>query len=89
MQPSNRIVHLSTNNYNLSLICEANGAASYIWDRLTGNIPSAAIGVYTNTLTIINLKPEDAGKYRCVATNDCGGSLSDYATIDWSIAFTV
>ena len=35
----------------------------------------------TNTLTIINLQPEDAGNYRCVATNDCGTNYSNYAAI--------
>jgi len=37
--------------------------------------------VNTNTLTIINLTPEDAGNYRCVATNASGSSPSNYATL--------
>ena len=36
----------------------------------------------TNTLTLINLQPEDAGNYRCVATNASGSSESNYATVD-------
>ena len=81
MHPSNHIIHLSTNHYNLSLTCEAEGASSYIWDKQIGNIPSNSIGVNTNMLTIINLQPEYAGNYRCVATNDCGSNVSDYAII--------
>ena len=50
--------------------------ASYNWERQ----PSGAIGVNTNTLIIINLQPENAGSYRCVASNDCGENCSSYAT---------
>ena len=64
-----------------SLTCEADGATSFIWERQSGSIPSGAIGVNTNTLTIINLQPEDAGNYRCVAINGDRSSKSNYATL--------
>ena len=32
-------------------------------------------------LTILNLQLEDAGSYRCVATNASGSSVSDYAKL--------
>ena len=76
-----RTISLLTNNYNYSLTCEANGATSYNWERLNGSIPSGATGVNTSTLTMINLTPEDAGNYRCVATNASGSSQSNYATL--------
>ena len=66
---------------NVTLICEADGATSYNWERQSGSIPSGAIGVNTNTLTIISLQPEDDGSNRCVATNASGSSNSEYATI--------
>ena len=84
IHPSSQVVRLSSyKNQNLSLICEADGATSYNWEAQSGSIPSGAIGVNTNTLTIINLQPEDAGNYRCVATNDCDNtySYSKYAAI--------
>ena len=76
------------NNYtNVSLTCEANGALSYKWERQNGTIPSDSTGVNTNTLTLINLQPEDAGNYRCVATNAGGSSESNYATVTISCKY--
>jgi len=77
----NSAIDLINNNTNVSLTCEADGATSYNWERQSGNIPSSATGVNTNTLTIINLRPQDAGNYRCVATNDSGSSESNYARL--------
>ena len=70
------------NNYtNMTLTCEADGSSSYSWKRQNGVIPSDSTGVNTNTLTLINVKPEDAGIYRCVATNASGSSISEYAVV--------
>ena len=78
---SQRII-LTTNNHNLSLNCEADGATSYNWEKQSGNIPSGAIGANTNRLTIINLQPEGAGSYRCVAKCTFNGdSYSSYALL--------
>ena len=74
-------IGLINNSTNVSLTCEAEGATSYNWERQSGSIPSGVTGVNTNTLTIINLTPEYAGNYRCVATNDSGSSSSDYGTL--------
>ena len=74
-------ISLVNNTTNVSLSCEADGASSYNWERQDGNIPSDSTGVNTNTLTLINLQPEDAGSYRCVATNASGSSESNYANL--------
>jgi len=79
--PSNQVINLATNNYNLSLYCEATGASSYTWQKQDSSIPSNSVGVNTRTLSIINMQPENAGNYRCVASSECGASYSEYATI--------
>jgi len=74
-------VTLVNDTTSVSLTCEADGATSYYWERQSGSIPNSAIGVNTNTLTIINIQPEDAGNYRCLATNASGSTESNYATL--------
>ena len=77
--PMNMTIVLSNNTTNMSLSCRADGASSFEWQKQGGNIPSNSIGANTNTLTLINLQPEDAGDYRCVATNASGSTESNYA----------
>ena len=86
--PVDVTVNLSKNYTNVSLSCEADGASSYNWERQNGIIPSDSTRVNTNTLTLINLQPEDAGNYRCVATNATGSIKSDYALVTINGMFT-
>ena len=75
------VIQLYSNFTNHTLTCEAYGASSYNWERQNDDIPSDSTGVNTNTLTLINLQPEDTGNYRCVATNASGSSFSNYANL--------
>ena len=77
--PMDIAISLVNDTTSVSLTCKADGALSYNWERQNGVIPSDSTGVNTNTLTFINLQPEYAGNYRCVATNASGSSPSDYA----------
>ena len=79
--PTDKFVGLESNFTNASLTCKADEASSYRWEKQNDFIPSSAIGVYTNTLTFINLQLRDAGRYRCIATNDSGSTESDFATL--------
>ena len=74
-------INLVNDTTSVSLSCEADGASSYNWERQNHVIPSNSTGVNTNALTLINLQPEDAGNYRCVAINASGSSESDYANL--------
>ena len=74
-------ITLVNDTTSVSLTCEADGASSYNWERKNGVIPSDSTGVNTNTLTLINIQPEDPGNYRCVATNSSGSSFSNYANL--------
>ena len=79
--PSSQVVTISSDTDNLSLTCEAIGATSYYWERQGGSIPSGATGVNTDTFTIVNLTPEDAGSYQCVVGNNGEETSSNNAEI--------
>ena len=72
---------LSGESVNISLTCMANETSSYYWERQNGNIPFTSIGSHTNTLTLIDVQPEDAGNYRCIAFV-YSQSFSNYAIVN-------
>jgi len=75
------VVTISSDTDHLSLTCKAIGATSYYWERQDDSIPSGATGVYTDTLTIFNLTPENAGNYWCIVSNDSEVDYSNNAEI--------
>jgi len=77
----NTTVKLLNNTTSVSLICAADGAISYYWERQGDNISTGATGVKTNNLTIFSITPEDADNYRCVASNASGTSYSSFANV--------
>ena len=59
----------------------AEGASSYYWERKDGGIPTSALGINTNTLTLVSVIPPYEGQYRCVAVNQYGRTFSNYAIL--------
>jgi len=66
---------------NVSLSCEADETAFYLWEKQSGYITSSVTGISTNFITFVNLTLQDAGNYRCVAFNGSGASVSNYAQL--------
>ena len=83
IDPSNIVVW--NESLTITLTCLANEVSSYFWERENDNIPINSIGIHSNTLTLVNVLPSDAGNYRCVVNQlHCGISryrFSDYARI--------
>ena len=83
LHPLDVVVRLTDLNHNSTLTCKANRESSYYWEKQNGKVSIYSTGVRTNTLTLINLQPESAGRYRCVAfaCSICKRSFSNYATV--------
>ena len=79
--PTNIKITLVNNYTNASLTCKADGASSYIWEKQNDVVPSDSTGVENNILNLVNLQPQDAGNYRCVAINGSGSVKSHYAMV--------
>ena len=82
--PISASIKLENNSTNISLTCKADGAFFYYWLRKHGSIPSNAIGVNANVLTLINLQLRDSGYYQCVAINSSGSTKSKYAKLTFT-----
>ena len=82
--PVSASIKLENNYSNVSLTCKADGALLYYWLRQNGSIPSTAIGVNANVLTLTNLQLRDSGYYQCVAVNGSGSTKSKYAKLTFT-----
>ena len=54
---------------------------NYKWERKNTKLPTTAVGVNSEQLTITNLKPKDSGEYRCIMSNSTGMIASDYTPV--------
>jgi len=75
-------IHLTVNDFMLSMKCVPQKSnLNYKWERRSGNLPSKAQGTHTSNLIIVNLRPEDAGDYRCVVSNSTGTIGSRFSSL--------
>ena len=86
LNPTNKTVFWNkySESRNLTLTCMANESVSYYWEKQNDSVPSNSIGIYTSTLTLIDVQPNYTGNYRCAAFDDysvCCRSFSDYAAV--------
>ena len=81
VQPG-QLINLTVNVLNLSMQCgNYSKDFNYQWEMKNLGFDSGAQGVNSHQLTITNLKPDDAGEYRCAMSNSTGKLLSDYVSI--------
>ena len=81
LHPLDKSVKVDNDSTSVTFICMAYYASSYYWLRETGDIPSNAMGVNSNTLTLHNILPPDSGRYQCVAENEHESTHSNYAML--------
>jgi len=77
-----RLINLTINNFNLSMKCgDGSHRFNYTWQKKNGSISLMAQGVHLSHLTIFNLRPQDAGEYRCTISNSTGSISSHYTKL--------
>ncbi|MBE0545808.1 MAG: immunoglobulin domain-containing protein [Verrucomicrobia bacterium] len=81
-QPQNRTIN-ATESTTFSVAATSPTPLTYQWQRNGVNLSNAGhySGVNTDTLTVSNAEPEDAGSYRCIVSNDSGPVNSSLATL--------
>ena len=80
---SDPVVHLTVNNYNLTMKCLPNkNNFNYKWIKKNDVLPLRALGINTSQLTIVNLTPEDSGDYQCVMSNSTGTISSNFFRVN-------
>ena len=75
----NKTIKVDNDSTSVTFVCMAYHASSYYWQRENDNIPSSAVGINSNSLTLHNILPPDSGCYQCVAENEYGETYSNYA----------
>ena len=75
-------ISLNVSNFTLSMKCNPDERNfKYSWEKKSSLLSIRTQGVSTSCLTIFNLRPEDAGEYRCIMSNSTGRIASDYTTL--------
>ena len=81
MKPSH-LINLTVNNLVLTMKCTSyDDDFDYKWEKKNEKTILRAKDINARELTIVNLKPEDSGEYRCVISNSTGVIMSDYSLL--------
>ena len=81
VHPLNITININNSSTSIVLTCMAYGATSYHWLKDDSQIQLNTTGNMTNALLLVNILPPDSGRYQCVAENNYGRSVSDYAVL--------
>lgn len=77
------VVNLTFNNFNLTMRCLPHSKdLRYEWRKKDSTLPSRTLAAHSSYLTIVNLKPEDAGDYQCIVSNSTGKVISEFSTVE-------
>ena len=81
-QPGSRTNSVGT-TVNLAIKATGSAKLRYQWQRSETNLFNGGnvSGVNSNTLTLVNVQPEDAGSYRVIVTNAFGSVTSSVAVL--------
>ena len=79
IHPLDKTVKVDNDSTSVTFTCMAYDVSSYFWLRENGGIPSNAVGINSNSLTLHNILPPDSGRYQCMAKNEHGSTYSNYA----------
>ena len=76
------LIKLTVNNFKLLMKCTfyADGF-EYKWEKKNARSIPRAEDINSRQLTIVNLRPEDSGEYRCILSNSTGVIMSDYSLL--------
>ena len=79
---STSLVYLNVNDFKLSMSCVPNNKGfNYKWEKKDGKIRASSRRIFSSNLTLVNLRPEDSGEYRCIVSNSTGRITSKYQKV--------